>query len=457
MQRGAMSHKRPHVKQSFWIITLLICIIAFLYWFFYLRYIEFTDDAYVHGNPVALTPLHSGFVTSIHTDDTYLVEKGELLVELDKTDSQIALDLAKEELAQTVRNVCEMFHQVFVYNSEIDLKTAELIRDAQDYLHRNHVYLQKGVSLEDYEHAIASLRSQAASLEMAGAQYQKALAAVQNTSIMGHPLILAASDRVRDAWVRLVRCNLYSPVKGLAAQRTIQVGMWVPAGQPLMTIIPLDQIWINANYKETQLKRMRIGQKVDVTADLWGYEVVFHGTIVGLPGGAGNAFSLLPPQNLSGNWIKIVQRLPVRVGLEPEELIKHPLRLGLTCKALVDTRDRAEKTTPNHGEMVPKTTKGSPLYETDVFFTEEDGDLEYIQKIIANNIDPSLSSYKDTPLDLKERTIAVPSVIKEAFRQDAILQKQIDAFSKKASSQKDLSSNAHSSFFDQLFNKDFLR
>ncbi|MEI6531990.1 MAG: HlyD family efflux transporter periplasmic adaptor subunit, partial [Chlamydiota bacterium] len=337
---------------------------------------------------------------------------------LDKTDAKIALEKAEELLAQTVRQVCELFHQVFVYTAEIDLKTAELIRDSQDYLHRKGVFREQGVSIEDYEHAIAAMRAQYASLEMSGALYHRTLAAVQNTSISNHPLVIAAADEVRDSWVRLYRCNIYSPVDGLAAQRTIQVGMWVPAGQPLMSVIPLDQIWVNANYKETQLKDMRLGQKVRISADLWGIEQVFNGTIVGLPGGAGNAFSLLPPQNLSGNWIKIVQRLPVRVALDPKEVKEHPLRLGLTCRAFVDVRDTS-------GKIVPLTTAGSPLYQTPIFKKEEKGDRNLIASIIAKNTDPALAQYAHKELNLPPVTISLPSLLEEAFRQDKILEEAV--------------------------------
>ena len=410
--------KRKKMALVYAAVCLVIFFLAFLSWLFYFRYIEFTDDAYVQGNQVYITPLHPGFVTSIHTDDSFLVKEGQLLVTLDTTDAKIALEKAKETLAQTVRQVCELFHQVFVYRAEIDLKTAELIRDVQDYVHRQRVFEEQGVSLEDFEHSIASLRAQYASLEMSAALYHKTLAAVQNTSIYEHPLVLAASDAVRDAWVRLYRCNIYSPVEGLAAQRTIQVGMWVPAGQPLMSVIPLDQIWVNANYKETQLKRMRLGQKVDITADLWGDETVFHGVIVGLPGGAGNAFSLLPPQNLSGNWIKIVQRLPVRVALDQNEIKERPLRLGLTCKSIIDTRQVG-------GKMVPTTTAGSPLYSTSIFQIEEKGDEKFIRSIIGANLDPQLSEYATAALLLPKVEISLPPLFQEALKQDALLQSKI--------------------------------
>lgn len=402
----------------FWSVTAALAVLGFFSWLFFFRYFEFTNDAYVHGNQVYITPLHSGFVTSIHTDDTFLVKKGELLVVLDKTDAIIALQKAEEELAQTVRQVCEMFHQVFVYRAEIDAKTAEFIRNAQDYIHRERVYQEEGVSLEDFEHSIAALRAQYASLEMTAALYHKALSLVQNTSIKTHPLVIAASDKVRDAWVYLYRCDIYSPVEGLAAQRTIQVGMWVPAGQPLMSVIPLDQIWVNANYKETQLKRMRVGQKIDITVDLWGVENVFHGTIVGLPGGAGNAFSLLPPQNLSGNWIKIVQRLPVRVALDPEELKARPLRLGLSCEALVDTRQGGDI-------LVPTTTAGSPLYSTPIFEEEEKGDYARFEEIISANLDPKLSSYASSPLEMPLVEVRFLPLLKEALGQEEFFQKQI--------------------------------
>lgn len=402
----------------FWGVASAALVIGLIFWLFYLRHIKYTDDAYVQGNQVYITPLHPGFVTSIHTDDSFLVEKGQLLVTLDTTDAEIALEHSQELLAQTVRQVCELFHQVFIARADIDLKTAELIRDAQDYLHRDAVFRAQGVSIEDYEHAIAALRAKYASLQMAATLYHKNLAAVQNTSIYNHPLVIAARDQLRDAWVRLYRCNIYSPVKGLVAQRTIQVGMWIPAGQPLMSVIPLNQIWVNANYKETQLKSMRIGQKVDITADLWGINRVFHGVIVGLPGGAGNAFSLLPPQNLSGNWIKIVQRLPVRVALDPEEIKQYPLRIGLSCRAFIDTRNPK-------GAIVPDSSIGSPLYQTSIFEMEEEGDEELITSIIRANLDPLLGEYTKAPLQLPPAVVNLSLLLKDAFKQDAALQAQI--------------------------------
>lgn len=362
---------------------------GFLYWFFVLQFFEYTDDAYVEGNQVVVTPLRSGFITAIHTDDTFLVNRGSLLVELDRTDGEIALEQAKEGFADAVRRVCQAFHRVLAYQADIEIKKAELIRASQDFEHRDLVVAAGGVSLEDYEHAVAALRSSFYALQWTEALYNEAVSFVQGTSLRSHPVVVAAAERLKEAWVQLYRTKIYAPVEGLTAQRKIQVGMWVNAGQPLFSVIPLDQIWVNANFKETQMKKMRIGQKVSLTSDLYGEGVVFHGTIVGLPGGAGNVFSLLPPQNLSGNWIKIVQRLPVRIALDPEQLKFHPLRIGLSMEATVDLHDQ-------EGLFVPVTRVGSPTYVTTIFRKEESGDGDLIESIFLSNLDPLLERYAHT-------------------------------------------------------------
>lgn len=399
------SKKRKKIVSHYLALSTLVAILAFCLWLLYFRFKAYTDDAYVEGNQIYITPLHPGFIQAIHTDDTYLVEQGQLLIEMDKTDSLIAFDQAKENLAQTVRNVCEMFHQVFVFSADIEIKKAELIKAAQDFEHRQGVIEQGGVSIEDWEHAVAALRANYYAYELTETLYDKALSVVQGTTIQSHPLVLAAADKFREAWVQLYRCNIYSPAEGLAAQRTIQVGMWVKAGDPLLSVIPLNQIWVNANFKETQLRYMRIGQRVKITSDLYGKNVVFHGKIVGLPGAAGNAFSLLPPENLTGNWIKIVQRLPVRVELNQEELKAHPLRIGLSMEATVDLTDP--------GELVPTSTKGSPTYQTSIFEEEERGDRELIQTIIAENLDPTLQEYAESPLYISKSSEEFLNILKD--------------------------------------------
>jgi membrane fusion protein (multidrug efflux system) len=378
----------------YWGLVVFLCIVGFFYWLIFWKYRAYTDDAYVEGNQVMLTPLVPGFVQSILTDETYLVEKGQLVVKLDDTDAKIALEKAKEQLASAVRRVCQNFHDVFALQAEVGSRKAQFIVAAQDYEHRVFVLDAGGVSVEDFEHAEAALRSTFFLLQMSEILLEKSYSLVQGTSIMNHPAVLLAASQARQAWVDLYRCNIYSPVKGLVAQRTIQVGMWVPSGQPLMAIIPMDQIWVNANFKETQMRLMRIGQHAKVTVDLYGDDVVFHGRIAGLPGGAGNAFSLLPPQNLSGNWIKIVQRLPVRIEFSEQELRAHPLRLGLSSEVTVDLKEA--------GALVPDSTAGSPSYITDIFKIEEKGDMSWIDEIIEQNLDPSLKQFANNSINLRQ-------------------------------------------------------
>jgi membrane fusion protein, multidrug efflux system len=406
-----MIEKRRKVSLYFWIGCLAVGLVGFLYWLIFWKGIAWTDDAYVEGNQVYLTPLHSGFVTAIHTDDTYLVKENQVLVELDRTDALIAFDRAKEDLAQTVRRACEMFHEVFAYRSQIEAIKAKFIRDAQDFEHRLRVLTAQAVSLEEYEHAVAALRKSFHELQKFRSLYEKALSLVQNTSIRSHPLVKGAADRFRDAWVYLRRCSLFAPTEGIAAQRSIQVGMWIKEGTPLMSVVPMDQIWINANFKETQMKRMRIGQRAKITVDLYGKGVVFHGKIVGLPAVAGNVTSLLPPQNLSGNWIKIVQRLPVRIELDPEELKSHPLRLGLSSEVTVDLT--------TGGSYLPTTGKGSPTYSTRIYRDEEEGDKACIEEIISANLDPNLLKYSVEALSLPQIHMTIPSLIQEALSQNS--------------------------------------
>jgi membrane fusion protein (multidrug efflux system) len=390
--------KKQKVVLNFCLILLAFIVLGYFFWANVLRTFEWTDDAYVEGNKVVITPLINGFVTAIHTDDSFLVKKGQLIVELDKTDAKLALEISKNEYAKNVRDVCQYFHDVFALKAQIAVDRANLIKTIQDYQHRANVIEQEGVSLEDFEHSIAFLKEAYYVLKKDIANYEKALSYVQGTTIVDHPLVKASSDRLIFNFVQLYRCNIYSPVDGLAAQRQIQVGMWVASGYSMMSVIPLDQIWVNANYKETQMRRMRIGQKVKITADLYGDDVVFDGRIVGLPGAAGNAYSLLPPQNLSGNWIKIVQRLPVRVALDEQQLIEHPLRLGLSLESTVDLTDQS-------GLLVPKTTKGSPNYETNIFKKEEDGAKEVVETIFNQNMDPTLARYIYEPLYLQKEVI----------------------------------------------------
>ena len=384
-----------HPLTILWAGIFSIGIIGLTVWEVYSHFYAYTDDAYVEGNKIMIMPLHDGFITDIYTDDTFLVKQGDVIVQLDETDAKLAYENEKALLAKVVREVCQTFHRAFAYEADIEIKKAELIKAKQDWNHRIAVVAQGGVSVENMEHAVAALRANYYSLKETESLYYKEAAVIQGRSISDNPFVKSQIEKVKIAWVNLYRCKIYAPVDGLIAQRNAQVGMWFKAGDPLMSLIPLDQIWVNANFKETQMKRMRIGQKVKITSDLYGRGIVYEGKIVGLPGGAGNAFSLLPPQNLSGNWIKIVQRLPVRVALDPEVLKKHPLRIGLSMEAT------AKLKSSNEG-LVPTTTKGSPHYTTQIFTKEEEGVDQIVHLILDTNIDQSLQAFRERPFVTSE-------------------------------------------------------
>lgn len=368
-------------------------------WEIYSLFYAYTDDAYVEGNKIMIMPLHEGFITDIYTDDTFFVKKGDVIIQLDETDAKLTYENEKALLEKVIREVCQTFHRAFAYEADIEIKTAEFIKAKQDFDHRMAVIKQGGVSLENLEHAIAALRASYFSLKETESLYYKETSLIQGRSITDNPFVQSQTEKMKVAWVNLYRCKIYAPVDGLIAQRTAQVGMWFKAGDPLLSLIPLDQIWVNANFKETQMKRMRIGQKVKITSDIYGHGVVYKGKIVGLPGGAGNAFSLLPPQNLSGNWIKIVQRLPVRIALDEAMLKKYPLRIGLSMEATAALKS------PNEG-LIPTSSAGSPHYTTPIFLKEEDGVEEIIHTLLDLNIDRDLQPFRQTPFTKKEINLA---------------------------------------------------
>ena len=364
----------------FWVsaVIFLIAIAIFLYWLTVLRFEEYTDDAYVHGNLIEITPQVPGIVMSINVDDTDYVQEGQVLIELDKTDYQIALEKSQNALGDTVRTVIQMYLKVDELEAELIQRDAELFKAEKDYQNRVNLVGIGGVSREEFEHVEANLVSAKAARQATDFMLQAAIAEVQDTTLRTHPLVLKAADQVKDAYVNLQRCSILAPSDGYVAMRTAQLGEYVEVAQPLLAVVPLNELWVNANYKEVQLSKVRIGQSVHLTSDLYGRGVVFHGKIVGINPGTGNTFSILPPQNATGNWIKIVQRVPVRVSLDPQQLRKHPLWLGLSMKATVDIHDVK-------GEMLPEAPRVSPLYHTQIYEKQEEGALKVIEAIIQQN------------------------------------------------------------------------
>jgi len=310
-----------------------------LYWGFSARYHETTDDAYAAGNLLRITPRISGTVVAVLADDTDFVRVGQVLVRLDDTDARVALSRAEAELADAIRRVRQNFFSVDQYQANLALKEQALVQAEADAARRNGAAADQSISQEELEHARSALRKAQSEMKLAAAQLASARAAVGGTQIDSHPAVRQAAARLREAYLTLSRCEVRAPGSGYVAKRGVQVGQQVVTGAPLFAVVPLDQLWADVNFKEDQLHRIRIGQPVTIESDFYGSAVEFHGKVVGVSAGTGAVFSQLPPQNASGNWIKIVQRLPVRVSLDAKELAEHPLRVGLSLHADVDTRD----------------------------------------------------------------------------------------------------------------------
>ncbi len=389
------AHPQHNAKSKQFLINSIVVLVLlgsayFCYYWFYSRFYEYTNDAYVSGNMVFLTPQVPGIVTAITADDTDYVVKGRMLVELDKTDATIALEKGIADLGNAVRDVVAMFEKVEQLRADLSRNKAIFIRNAQDFDHRQGLIEEGAVSTEDWEHAIAALQASYADFVSTEHQYISAIAQIENTTVETHPKVHYAKEKLKEAYVNLNRCTILSPVTGLIAQRNVQVGKQVKISEPMLAIIPLDQVWVDANFKEVQLSQMRIGQPVDVRSDLWGSNVPFHGTVIGIGGGTGSVFSVLPPQNATGNWIKIVQRIPVRIGLLPEEVKNNPLRLGTSMEVTVDIHN-------TQLDEIPPVKPDQPIYETDVLSHQKDGAAELIDQIMKANLSQTFLENRATP------------------------------------------------------------
>jgi len=330
------------------------------YWYLVGRYQATTADAYVGGNQDPLMPQVSGVVTAVLADNTQLVHEGDLLVELDATDARLALDRAKASLADTVRQVRKLYRQVAEQTAAIDQRRADLTRAREDYQRVQALEEAHNISRQDYQHALSAWRGARSSLAEAKFQLQALRADTEGTNIAEHPRVRLAVSALRHAYLSLERTRIRAPVTGYVAQRTVQVGQQVAPGQGLLVIVPLDQVWVAANFKETDLGRMRVGQPVQLTADIYGGDVAYHGTVLGISPGTGSVFELLPPQNATGNFIKVVQRVPVRIGLRGEDVSAHPLRLGLSMEVTVDLSDTS-------GPVLEEAPAGRTQYRTSVY------------------------------------------------------------------------------------------
>lgn len=318
---------------------LLAGCLWFLAWFFYLRFYESTDDAYVNGNMINVTSVVHGSPIAFYADNTDFVEEGQVLVMLDDTDYRINYERQLATLASTVLQVRQAYEKVAEASANMQSIQTAYQKARYDFENRKKLIDTRAISNEDFVHARDSFTTAEQNLKAAQSRLEQAQAAVGPSSIENHPQIEAQKAAVRDAYYKLQHCTIRAPATGYIAQRTVEVGQWVTPASFLMAIIPTDYMWVDANYKETQLSNMRVGQEAHVTTDIYGSHVVYKGKVLGIASGTGSVFSLIPPQNATGNWIKIVQRLPVRISLDPDMLKTHPLRLGLSALVDVNTTD----------------------------------------------------------------------------------------------------------------------
>jgi membrane fusion protein (multidrug efflux system) len=311
------------------------------------QWYESTDDAYVGANVVQITPQVAGTVVTVATDDTERVKEGQVLVRLDPADARIALAEAEASLARTVRQVRTLFATTGQSDATVAQRRSDLARARADLERREKLSAIGGVSKEEVQHASEAVDAAAAALRAAEEQHTASRALVDRTTLEDHPDVLAAAAKVHEAYLANARTDILAPVSGVVARRTVQVGQRVAAGTPLMAIVPLESVWVDANFKEGQLRDLRVGQPATVEADLYGRHAKYRGTVQGFGAGTGAAFALLPAQNATGNWIKVVQRVPVRIALDAQEVRDHPLQVGLSMRVEVDTHTREGERLPN--------------------------------------------------------------------------------------------------------------
>lgn len=347
-QKAADAHQdtgNPRKRKIMLVLLAIVVILAgagvWVYHELYGRWNESTDDAYVNGNVVEITPLVTGTVVSIGADDGDLVHEGQVLINFDPNDAEVGLQSAQANLARTVRQVRGLYSNVDGMKAQVNAQQAEVQKAQDNFNRRKNLAAGGAISQEELSHARDDLTSAQNALANARQQLKTTSALVDDTVVSSHPDVMSAAAQLRQAYLTNARSTLIAPVTGYVAKRTVQLGQRVQPGTALMAVIPLDQLWIDANFKETQLRDMRIGQPVDIEADLYGSDVKYSGTIDSLGAGTGSAFALLPAQNATGNWIKIVQRLPVRIHINAEELARHPLRVGLSTQVDVNLHDQS--------------------------------------------------------------------------------------------------------------------
>ncbi len=381
LANGEPPTSRLRLRRRLIALTLGICLAGcaawLVYWNFSLRHSESTDDAYAAGNLVRISPQVPGMVKEILADNTQKVRAGQILVRLDERDALLALDRARVVLAEAVRQSESLMMETRRLEAVVEQNSIALEKAEGDLARRKNY--KKGISISEEEliHARDSVRISRAALSIARLALRGNKALVKDSPLEEQPVVLAAANRLRQAWFDYKRCEVRSPVDGYVARRAAQPGMYAQPGAPLMAVVPLDSLWVDANFKEVQLREMRVGQKAVVHADIYGKAVAYEGTVAGFAPGTGSSFSLLPPENATGNWIKIIQRVPVKIVLDKAALEAAPLLVGLSCRVSVDIGDQS-------GPMLRQEENGEPLLRAegqDYDRAEIDAEISSIIKI----------------------------------------------------------------------------
>ncbi|MGZ5576442.1 MAG: HlyD family efflux transporter periplasmic adaptor subunit [Methylobacter sp.] len=360
-------------------IAVLAGLITLFYWWKFASHTVITNDAYITGNLAPLKAQTSGTVADVRVDNTQYVQQGDVLVRLDGLQAQVALEQAEANLADSVRQIETAFSQADMLRQKLAAKEAILNRSQRDLARYRSVAGDGAVSAQQIENSEFQVRELEADVRQTRAELGGAEALIQNTSPADNPKVLQAVAALKQAYLDNARQQIVAPVSGFVAKRTIQPGEQVRPETPLLAIVPLDYLWVEANFLENELADVQPGQPVEITVDLYGSEVVYHGEVQGLGAGTGSVFGLLPPDNATGNYIHIVERVPVRIGLRAEELKAKPLRPGLSAVVRINTSH------PGRPVLEPLTTTPATAYKTEVYDHQLDGVEVLIQKIIDEN------------------------------------------------------------------------
>ena len=378
-QQPANKKKKRKGALTFLAVLFVLAGVAYLiYWALVLRHFEETDDAYVAGNQVQVMAQVAGSVNKVGFDNTDFVKKGDVLVSLDKTDAEQAFEKAQTALATSVRQTHQLMINSKQYQAAIQLQQTALAQAEADLKRREPLGASNLIGREELQHARDAVATAQAQLDVAVQQYNANQAAILDTSLENQPAVKQSAAALRDAWLALQRTDIRSPVDGYVSRRSVQVGAQITSATPLMAVVPATGVWVDANFKETQLAGVRIGQPATVISDIYGDDVVYHGKVVGLDMGTGSAFSLLPAQNATGNWIKVVQRLPVRIELNAKEVADHPLRIGLSTLVKVDTSNK-------EGSVLASQVRQTPAYQSDALAIDLAPVNQLISEIIRAN------------------------------------------------------------------------